>query len=608
MARSTKKKASSNGKKFATQQSLDAYVWSICNILRRSNCQGALQYVPELTWILFLRILDEREQREAEESEAVGISFIPSLESPYRWQDWAAPFDEDEAPAGNNTTTAPGWKRQELTGEGSTLGSFFSFVNTELLPHLHKLKERPNATPRQKVISEIMSGVERTRVDTEKNLLDILDMVHKVSQENVDDTHIFALSQVYEGLLLKMGEKGNDGGQFFTPREIIRAIVQTLDPKPDETVYDPCCGTGGFLAQVYEYLKGKLSDDATAEQLERLKHETFYGREKENLIYPIGLANLMLHGIDQPNIWHGNTLTGNEVYSGLFLNAPSQFDVILTNPPFGGKEGKEAQTHFAYKTSATQVLFLQHVIEHLNHGGRCGIVLDEGVLFRTNEDAFVKTKRKLTDECNLWCIVSLPGGVFSAAGAGVKTNLLFFTKGKPTEKIWYYDLSDIKVGKKTPFTRERFAEFFRLLPDRADSERSWTVDLTTRKETARQQAEPFRVKAKPLEENARRVREQISALKKLKTPEAREQIEALIAEAGGLEKEARELRNEAQSIEDAAYDLKAVNPNTKSNEDTRTPEQLLDLIEAKGREVAEALSVLRQLATKKAGEEVAFIG
>src|SRR5262249_12732552 len=161
--------------------------------------------------------------------------------------------------------------------------------------------------------------------------------------------------------------------------------------------------------------------------------------------YPIGLANLILHGVDRPNIWHGNALTGDMVYDSLFAGNPGQFDVILTNPPFGGKESAGAQTNFDYLTSATQVLFLQHVIRSLKsvpRPGRCGMVIDEGVLLRTNEDAFVKTKRKLTDECELWCVVSLPAGVFSAAGAGVKTNLLFFTKGKPTERIWYYDLSD----------------------------------------------------------------------------------------------------------------------------------------------------------------------
>jgi type I restriction enzyme M protein len=370
------------------------------------------------------------------------------------------------------------------------------------------------------------SGIERTRIDTERNFLDVLDKVHEISAENVDTTHVFTLSQVYEGLLLKMGEKGNDGGQFFTPREIIRAMVRVIDPKAGETVYDPGCGTGGFLAQSFEHVAGPNNQSISSpDQFETLKVRTFYGREKDNAIYPIALANLVLHGIDEPHVWHGNTLTGAETYGGLFAGAPALYDVVLMNPPFGGKEGKDAKARFAYKTGATQVLFLQHVIDSLKPGGRCGIVLDEGVLFRTNETAFVQTKRKLLDDCDLWSIVSLPPGTFVNAGAGVKANLLFFTKGGPTAKIWYYDLSDIKVGKKTPLTLAHFEEFFKLLPQRADSDRSWTFPRT--------------------------------------------------------------------DIEAKNFDLKAVNPHARSNEDTRTPEELLNLIEAKGKEVAEALAALR---------------
>lgn len=503
-------KNNSKTKRLNSQQSVNSAIKSICDIMRRSNCAGALQYVPEVTWILFLRILDEKEVREQEEAKAVGHSFIPSLKAPCRWQDWAAPG---------------GAKRKEL--QNGALGAFFSFVNGELIPHLKSLREQPNATSRQKVISEIMSSIDRTRIDTERNFLDVLDKVNEISAETVDPTHVFTLSQVYEGLLLKMGEKGNDGGQFFTPREIIRAMVRVIDPKIGEMVYDPGCGTGGFLAQSFEHMAGQNNSNIhSPDQFEAIKQRTFYGREKDNAIYPISLANLVLHGIDDPHIWHGNTLTGAEIYGGLFSGAPALYDVILMNPPFGGKEGKDAQTRFSYKTGATQVLFLQHVIDSLKQGGRCGIVLDEGVLFRTNETAFLQTKRKLLDDCDLWCIVSLPGGVFTAAGAGVKTNLLFFTKGKPTEKVWYYDLSDIKVGKKTPFTIDKFEEFFKLLPARGDSERSWTV---TR-----------------------------------------------------------------QAIEAKNYDLKAVNPNAKSEEDTRTPEELLDFIETKGRELFEVLAQLRK--------------
>ena len=236
------------------------------------------------------------------------------------------------------------------------------------MPYLRNLRERPNASSRQKVISEILSGVERVRIDTERNFLDVLDKVHEISNAAVDSTHVFTLSQVYEGLLLKMGEKGNDGGQFFTPREIIRAMVRTIDPKAGETIYDPCCGTGGFLVQSFLHMREKMGANATPDQIDILTRTTFYGREKENLIYPIALANLILHGIDEPRLWHGNTLTGNEIYGGLFLDVPALFDIVLTNPPFGGKEGKEAQTRFAYKTGATQPTYSFLLEENRRNG------------------------------------------------------------------------------------------------------------------------------------------------------------------------------------------------------------------------------------------------
>jgi type I restriction enzyme M protein len=590
MARGRKQNNNVNGKRLASQQSVDQAVKSICDIMRRGNCAGAMQYVPELTWILFLRILDEKEHGEEQEAEAVGVEFHPSLSAPYRWRDWGAPPEDEKTKDTKPGDEGVGWKRAEL--KNAAMGSFFNFINTDLLPHLKALKNRPDASARQKVISEIMTGVERVRIDTERNFLDVLDKVHQLTIEAVDDTHVFTLSQVYEGLLLKMGEKGNDGGQFFTPRQVIKAMVQAINPGIDDTVYDPGCGTGGFLAQSFEHIKANLGNDVTADQLETLKQRTFWGREKENLIYPIALANLVLHGIDKPNLWHGNTLTGQETYGGLFEDAPQTFDVILTNPPFGGKEGKEAQTNFDYKTGATQVLFLQHVIRNLREGGRCSIVLDEGLLFRTNEDGFVKTKRKLLDDCDLWCIVSLPGGVFTAAGAGVKTNLFFFTKGQPTRKIWYYDLSEIKVRKKIPLTLKHFEDFLRLLPSRADSDLSWTVDMDERKRVATEEARPFKDQSTAKAQQAAQWNERLKDLKKA-NPLDDKVIAATETKVKELSRESRDLASKAKEIEDAVYDLKAVNPNKKPDVDDRTPEELMDIIEAKGREVAEALAVLR---------------
>lgn len=543
-----------------------------------------MQYVPELTWILFLRILDEKEQREEQEAQALGVRFLPSLELPFRWRDWGSPPETLGEQQAN--------KRVEL--QNGPQNALFNFINTQLLPHLKALRTRPDATPRQKVISEIMTGVERVRIDTERNFLDVLDKVHQLTTEAIDPTHVFTLSQVYEGLLLKMGEKGNDGGQFFTPRQVIKAMVQVINPTAEDTVYDPGCGTGGFLAQCFEHIIGNLGNSATAEQLETLKRQTFWGREKENLIYPIALANLVLHGIDKPNLWHGNTLTGRETYGGLFDGAPQTFDVILTNPPFGGKEGKEAQTNFDYKTGATQVLFLQHVIRSLREGGRCGIVLDEGLLFRTNQDAFTKTKRKLLDECDLWCVVSLPAGVFTAAGAGVKTNVLFFTKGQPTHKIWYYDLTDIKILKKTPLTLKHFENFFSLLTQYADSELSWTVDIDERKRIASDEARPLKELSTAKNKQAAQLNQRLKQLKKAK-PLDNAAIEEVETKAKKFSREARDLAGEAKEIEDAVYDLKAVNPHKKPIVDTRTPDELISIIEEKGREIQAALLSLRSL-------------
>jgi type I restriction enzyme M protein len=442
-----------------TRTDIDSAVWGACDVLRRSNCAGALQYVPELSWLLFLRVLDLTEEREAGEAAAFEETFGYSLEAPYRWRDWAAPG---------------GLKREEL--QSGALNAFRGFVDGELLPYLKSLRDRPGATARQKVIGEIVASTDRSRVDTDRNLADVLDRIDAldVAGENYED--LFPLSQVYEGLLLKMGEKGNDGGQFFTPRDVIRAVVQVVDPRPNETVYDPCCGTGGFLIEAFKNMRRSLGETATGEQVRAMGDRRLYGREKENLVFPITLANMVLHGIDSPNLWHGNTLSGEQQYGGLWESAPALFDVVLTNPPFGGKEHKDVQAQFAYRTTATQILFLQHVIDSLAGGGRCGIVVDEGVLFRNNENAFVQTKRRLLDTCDLWAVVSLPSGTFSATGAGVKTNLLFFTKGRPTERTWYYDLSDVKVTKKKPLTLATFQDFFEKLPGREESERSWTVE------------------------------------------------------------------------------------------------------------------------------------
>lgn len=629
------KKTEKAPKSIASTQSLSTFVKSICDVMRRSNCASALQYVPELTWILFLRILDAQEARDQEKAEAVGASFTPALRKPYRWQDWAAPYSDKPGHPKTPDGKPVGWKRQELYAAGD--GKLFEFINKQLLPHLHSLDidlrtnlPNPGATPKQRIIGRIMTAVERVRVDNETNLRDILDRVHEISINHIDDTHFFTLSQVYEDLLLKMGEKNSDGGQFFTPREVIRAMVHTVNPSLGQSIYDPCCGTGGFLAIAYEHIARNLGKSPLSTDIDALKHNTFFGREKENLVFPIALANLVLHGIDQPNLWHGNSLTRRASYAALFEQAPKQFDVILTNPPFGGKEGKDAQKNFAFETSSTQVLFVQDILAELAPGGTCGIVLDEGLLFRANESAFVETKRKLVDECDLWAIVSLPGGVFSTAGAGVKTNLLFFTKGKKTKRIWYYDLSHVKVGKKTPLTLAHFGfdKDGKVLPDaklptsltaewqadeanankpfpsyarllshhgkaKGDSRYSWTIDLAARREKAREEIQPLLDQAATLKGEVVELKEQLKQLKKEKAPAKKiTEKETQIREK---DKAARELEAQADDIDAAVFDLKAVNPNAIAKVDKRTPAQIIKSIQEQGRIVDAALKKLSKL-------------
>ena len=294
------------------------------------------------------------------------------------------------------------------------------------------------------------------------------------------------------------------------------------------------------------------------------------------------------------------------------------------NPPFGGKEGKESQIPYDYKTGATQVLFLQNVLKSMKKDSVCGIVLDEGVLFRTNESGFVQTKRKLLEECNVWCIVSLPGGVFTSAGAGVKTNLMFFTKGQQTEAIWYYDLSDVKVGKKTPLTKAHFDDLFvrlplicrphtpcaeggtrsvpatlaedgtRSVPAALESERNWTVPFASNLQKAIEEARPLREQAARLAAEAKSLEDTLKVKRKAKgTTKAK--LATLEEKWKSVVRDSRENDAKAQTLEDAVYDLKAVNPNKADVSDKRTAAELIEVIQSKGKDADAALGRLRAL-------------
>ena len=364
--------------------------------MRRDKAKGARLYVPELTWMLFLQALDLNERDEEARLRALGRKedFTRSLELPYRWRDWAMRPGAD---------VGIGWKRHELTDK-SPLGSFLSFVNDELFSYLQRVGTKPGATDRQRVISEIFRNKDRTVIASETNLLDAIDRVQDLADSAVEDTQFFTISQAFEGLLPALGEKKNDGGQFFTPREIIRVIVAAVRPELDRTVYDPCCGTGGFLIEAFRYL---LTHNPTATQIDELKSNRLWGREDADEAIPICLANMVLHEIDLPRIWHGNTLTGSVTYGELYDGAPTQFDDVLTNPPFGSKEGKGAQAQFAYKSSKAQILFLQHIV-----GVECG-PRDMRNGHRRGSFLFIQRPMR-TDKQKGSCLTSAICGVSSA--------------------------------------------------------------------------------------------------------------------------------------------------------------------------------------------------
>ena len=548
---------------------------AVCDIVRRGKNKGARNYIAELTWILFLRMLDDRESLEAERAKATGAKFVSSLSAPHRWRDWAAP---------------DGAKRKELTeSRGMT-----AFVRDELFPRLKDL--RNSGEVRRRVIGQIIAGVGWPRTDAETDLLDILDRVHLLRDSELDKRHDFPISRVYEELLLSMSQDGKDTGQFFTPREVIRAMVAAVDPKPGEKVMDPCCGTGGFLAQAREYIVAQ-NPNLGARAMGELARETFYGREQDEYIYPSALANLVMHDVDRPNIWHGDALTNTTYYGGLFEGAPGFYEVVLTNPPFGAKLGKSASARFDYPSSSSQVLFAQEIVRRtLADRGRCGMVVDEGFMFGGDESS-VGTRRLLLERCELECVVSLPRNVFACVGTSVKTNLLFFRKGAATRRTLYCDLSGLKLTKRRMMTLEDFGDFFAQLAKWRDGktpegENCWMEDFDARKAEANRKASPHRKRAAEFRAEAKTVASRISAERR-RRPQDAEKTRALRSELKAAEASAKREDARAEKIVNGVYDLRAVNPRRKAETDNRTPERLMEIVSAKNREVASLLAELK---------------
>jgi type I restriction enzyme M protein len=421
---------------------------AIDNILRHDEgCSTALDYVEQSSWILFLKYWDDLENRRETSAMLQGKTYERVIKGDYAWNSWAMPLGADGK---YDAKTA-------LVGD-----DLVDFVNQKLFPHLQSFKDRFEPNSIENKVGVIFSEI-KNKISSGYNLREVLEQVDVLEFQTIEERH--EMTQLYEERLKQMGNAGRNGGEYYTPRPLIRTIVKAVAPKIGETVYDGACGSAGFLCEAYTYMHEQAK--TTADE-EKLQSSTFYGKELKGLAYIIAMMNMILHGVQSPNIIRTNTLTEN-------LNniTPSdQKDVVLANPPFGGKEREEVQQNFSIKTGETAYMFMQHFIKMMKAGGRAGIVIKN--TFLSNGDAKA-LREKLLDECQVDTILDLPSGVFT--GAGVKTVVLFFTKGKPTKKIWYYQL-DKHFTKTNALNENDLADFLELKKTKADSENSWTIDVS----------------------------------------------------------------------------------------------------------------------------------
>ena len=428
---------------------------NIDDVLRKEDgCTTELDYTEQSSWLLFLKYLDELEQDRAMEAELEGKKYTFILDAQYRWANWSAPKGKDGTLDHNKA----------LSGD-----DLRDFVNLKLFPYLHgfKLKATGPNTIEYK-IGEIFGEI-KNRIRSGYNLREIIDHIDELHFRSQSEKH--ELSHLYEAKIKNMGNAGRNGGEYYTPRPLIRAIVRVVKPRIGERIYDGAVGSAGFLCEAFDYLTAQPK--LTTANLKTLQERTFYGKEKKSLAYVIAIMNMILHGIDAPNIIHTNTLTENLAD----IQEKDRFDVILANPPFGGKERKEVQQNFPIRTGETAFLFLQHFIKMLRAGGRGGVVIKNTFLSNT-DNASVSLRKLLLESCNLHTVLDCPGGTFQ--GAGVKTVVLFFDKGAPTRKVWYYQLDPGRnLGKTNPLNDDDLAEFVQLQKDYADSPKSWSVDAKT---------------------------------------------------------------------------------------------------------------------------------
>jgi len=426
---------------------------NIDDILHKdAGCSSELDYVEQTSWVLFLKYLDDLEKDKQTAAELSSKTYTPIIDEQFKWDVWAAPKN------GNGKLD----HHKALSGD-----DLRDFVDLQLFPYLKKFKtQAESADTIEYKIGEIFSEL-KNKIQSGYNLREVINLVDELRFRTHREKH--EMSHLYESKIKNMGNAGRNGGEYYTPRPLIKSIVKVVAPEIGNTIYDGAVGSAGFLVEAFEYLK--KSKKLTTGDMTTLQKNTFYAKEKKSLAYIIGIMNMILHGIEAPNIVHTNTLAENISD----IQEKDRFDIILANPPFGGKERKEVQQNFPIKTGETAFLFLQHFIKKLKAGGGAGVVIKNTFLSNT-DNASISLRKQLLESCNLYTVLDLPGGTF--AGAGVKTVVLFFEKGASTKKVWFYQLNlDRNLGKTNPLNENDLAEFVELQKTKTDSDNSWTLDV-----------------------------------------------------------------------------------------------------------------------------------
>lgn len=428
-------------------KNIDDVLW------KDAGCATELDYIEQTSWILFLKYLDDLEKDREASAKLAGKTYTPIISKEFKWDKWACPKTSDGKPD----------HHKALTGD-----DLLAFADQKLFPYLKKFKtsaEHPDTIEYK--IGEIFSEL-KNRITSGYTLREVLNIIDTLRFRSKAEKH--ELSHLYESKIKNMGNAGRNGGEYYTPRPLIKTIVKIVAPQIGDTIYDGAVGSAGFLVEAYEYLKESKS--LSTKDMQTLQKKTFYGKEKKSLAYIIGTMNMILHGIDTPNIIHTNTLAEN--LAG--IQDKDRYDIILANPPFGGKERKEVQQNFTIKTGETAFLFLQHFIKILKAGGRAGVIIKNTFLSNT-DNASVALRKLLLETCSLHTVLDLPGGTFT--GAGVKTVVLFFDKGEPTKKIWYYQLNlERNLGKTNALNEADLADFLKLQKTKKDSDNSWSIKIT----------------------------------------------------------------------------------------------------------------------------------